>query len=51
MERQQLDMDAYVARISTGPCFICQLSSGETRAENHIVYGGRVSEPLQSREG
>lgn len=43
MERQKLDMDAYIERINTGPCFICQIISGETRSENQIVYEDEIA--------
>lgn len=31
------DMEAYVRRITTGPCFICEMIAGRA-AGNHIIY-------------
>jgi diadenosine tetraphosphate (Ap4A) HIT family hydrolase len=36
-ERQPFDMDGYVQRIQTGPCFICEMVAGR-RAGNHVIY-------------
>jgi len=35
--RLPFDLDAYVQRIQTGPCFICEMVAGR-RAGNHVVY-------------
>jgi diadenosine tetraphosphate (Ap4A) HIT family hydrolase len=35
--RQPFDMDSYVQRIQTGPCFICEMVAGR-RAGNHVIY-------------
>ncbi len=32
------DMDAYVTRITTGPCFICQIVAGNPAYPHHIIY-------------
>lgn len=32
------DMAAYVARITTGPCFICQIVAGNPAHPHHILY-------------
>jgi len=32
------DVDAYVARTRSGPCFVCALVAGEPGAEHHLVY-------------
>lgn len=32
------DMDAYVARITTGPCFICEIVAGNPDYRHHVVY-------------
>ena len=32
------DMDAYVERISNGPCFICEMLGGNPQYPNHIIY-------------
>lgn len=32
------DMAAYVARITTGPCFICQIVAGNPARPHHIIY-------------
>ena len=37
ISRQSFDMDTYVQRIQTGPCFICEMIAGRP-AGNHIVH-------------
>ena len=32
------DMDAYVTRITTGPCFICQIVADNLAYPHHIIY-------------
>lgn len=32
------DMDAYVARITSGPCFICEIVAGNPDYRHHAVY-------------
>lgn len=32
------DMDAYVARITSGPCFICEIVAGNPDYRHHVVY-------------
>lgn len=36
-ERKHFDMDGYVARIQSGPCFICEMLSGRLDG-NHIIH-------------
>jgi diadenosine tetraphosphate (Ap4A) HIT family hydrolase len=35
--RKQLDLDAYIERIQTTPCFICEMIAGRLNG-NHIIY-------------
>lgn len=37
IDRQSFDMDAYVERIQTGPCFICEMIAGRMEG-NQIIY-------------
>jgi len=32
------DLDAYVRRITAGPCFICRLVAGDPSYAHHVVY-------------
>jgi diadenosine tetraphosphate (Ap4A) HIT family hydrolase len=32
------DMDAYIERISDGPCFICLMAAGHPDYRHHIIY-------------
>src|SRR5712692_10086724 len=36
-QRQSFDMDAYVQRIQTSACFICEMVAGRLNG-NHIIY-------------
>jgi ATP adenylyltransferase len=36
--REQFDMAAYVERITTGPCFICEMVKGNPAYRHHLVY-------------
>jgi ATP adenylyltransferase len=36
--RHSVDIPAYIARSQNGPCFICQIISGEMRARHPIIY-------------
>lgn len=36
-ERKPFEIQAYLERIQTGPCFICQMIAGDA-AGNHIIY-------------
>lgn len=36
-ERQPFDVEAYVARTATGPCFICRLLDGDPAFAHHVV--------------
>jgi diadenosine tetraphosphate (Ap4A) HIT family hydrolase len=35
---QPFDLDAYIQQISTSPCFICELLSGNPAYRHHIIY-------------
>ena len=35
--RKPFDLDAYVHRTQTGPCFICEMLAGRLHG-NHIIY-------------
>ena len=37
IERRPFDLAAYVERIQTGPCFICEMIAGRT-AGNHVIH-------------
>ncbi len=37
MQRQSFDSEAYIRRIQTGPCFICEMVKGNSEG-NHVVY-------------
>lgn len=39
--REPFDMQAYVRRIQTGPCFICEMIAGNS-SDNHIVYQNEI---------
>jgi len=36
MDRKPFDLDAYIERIQSGPCFICEMIAGRLKG-NHIV--------------
>lgn len=36
-QRRPFDMTAYIGRIQTGPCFICEMIAGRLEG-NHIIY-------------
>lgn len=36
-DRKYFDEDAYIQRIQTSPCFICEMIAGKLRG-NHIIY-------------
>jgi diadenosine tetraphosphate (Ap4A) HIT family hydrolase len=36
--RQPFDMEAYVRRITEGPCFICRMTAGDPAYAHHVVY-------------
>jgi diadenosine tetraphosphate (Ap4A) HIT family hydrolase len=38
MDRQQVDVEAYVRRSRQGPCFICELVAGNPEYRHHVVY-------------
>ncbi|MFE5051920.1 HIT family protein [Streptomyces sp. NPDC056637] len=38
MEREVMDLDAYVARTRTGPCYICAFLAGEPGYRHETVY-------------
>lgn len=38
LERQSFDVEAYVQRCQTGPCFICQIVTGDPEERHHIIY-------------
>lgn len=42
VERQQLDIKAYLADIQSKPCFICGIISGDDRA-HHLIYRDEVA--------
>jgi diadenosine tetraphosphate (Ap4A) HIT family hydrolase len=33
-----VDIDSYVERITSGPCFICEMQAGNPDYEHHIIY-------------
>ncbi|MDB5541209.1 MAG: family hydrolase [Devosia sp.] len=37
-ERQPFDLDAYVQRMTTGPCFICELVRGNPDFAHHVIH-------------
>lgn len=37
-QTQQLDLDAYVQRCQEGPCFICEMVSGNPEYRHHLVF-------------
>ncbi len=37
-ERQEFDVDAYIERTRNGPCFICELVSGNPEYAHHIIH-------------
>lgn len=36
--REPIGVDAYVERITTGPCFICEMLAGNPDYAHHIIY-------------
>jgi ATP adenylyltransferase len=38
MEREPFDLDAYVQRITTGPCFICRIVANDPAYPHHVIY-------------
>jgi len=38
MEKVAFNLDDYVARVRTGPCFICELVRGNIHYAHHVVY-------------
>lgn len=37
-ERQRFDVDSYLARVRTRPCFICGLVAGDPDVAHHVVF-------------
>jgi ATP adenylyltransferase len=37
-EREEFDLDSYVKRIQTDPCFICEIVAGNSDYRHHLVY-------------
>ena len=37
-QKETIDIDAYVKRISNGPCFICEMLAGSADYRHHIIY-------------
>jgi len=38
-DRQRVDIEAYVARVRRGPCFLCAIAAGQAAyREHHIIY-------------
>jgi ATP adenylyltransferase len=37
-ERRAFDLEAYIERITRGPCFICALVAGDPDYRHHVVY-------------
>jgi histidine triad (HIT) family protein len=37
-ERQPFDLDAHVHRMTTGPCFICELVRGNPDFAHHVIH-------------
>lgn len=37
-QRQPVDVEAYVHRVRSGPCFVCEIVSGNPEYPHHIVY-------------
>ncbi|MBS0408640.1 MAG: HIT domain-containing protein [Proteobacteria bacterium] len=37
-ERQRFDVDSYMARVRTHPCFICGLVAGDPDFAHHVVF-------------
>jgi len=40
--RKPFDLDSYIERIQTNPCFICEMVAGQTDG-NHIIYQDDLS--------
>lgn len=38
VQRQSMDMEAYVHRVRSGPCFICEIVAGNPEYRHHVVY-------------
>ena len=38
VQRQPMDMEAYVHRVRSGPCFICEIVAGNPEYRHHVVY-------------
>ncbi len=38
IDREPFDLDAYVQRITTSPCFICKIVAGDPEYRHHIIY-------------
>ena len=36
--KEPVDMDAYVERMTNGPCFICEMMAGNPNYRHHIIY-------------
>lgn len=38
VQRQRIDVQAYVQRSQQGPCFICELVAGNPEFRHHVIY-------------
>lgn len=36
--KQPFDLEAYVERIQTGPCFVCAIVAGDPTHAHHVIY-------------
>ena len=41
--RETVDIDAYVERITGGPCFICEMLAGNPDYRHHIIYEDKTA--------
>ena len=37
-QHHHIDIDSYIERITSGPCFICEILAGNPDYQHHIVY-------------
>ena len=38
LRRQPFDLEEYVDRVQSGPCFICEIVAGDPEHRHHIIY-------------
>jgi len=42
-QRQPLDVESYIRRSQSGPCFVCELLAGNPAYRHHVVYDDEVA--------